>query len=250
MADELDKIKKILGGDQSNVVPEFNTANTGLNLDLTVNQIPKGTLTYALNASLENFDASSVNYQNEPGNELCLNFPEGYQLIGEHSIYEKNKHIFFLANPVTGGSEIGYMDNNDCVYHTLVNAACLNFNINYPIHKAVHKITNCTTEIYWTDGFNARRYLDIDNVPYVESATSEPCDERFTNDLDCNAIKLQPNFSIPQLEIIGVNNGGDLIAGTYQFAVQYSDATGNGYSSYYSVTNPTPIADTQITTLT
>jgi hypothetical protein len=249
MADELDKIKKILGGDQSNVVPEFNTANTGLNLDLTVNQIPKGTLTYALNASLENFDASSVNYQNEPGNELCLNFPEGYQLIGEHSIYEKNKHIFFLANPVTGGSEIGYMDNNDCVYHTLVNAACLNFNINYPIHKAVHKITNCTTEIYWTDGFNARRYLDIDNVPYVESATSEPCDERFTNDLDCNAIKLQPNFSIPQLEIIGVNNGGDLIAGTYQFAVQYSDATGNGYSSYYSVTNPTPIADTQITTL-
>ena len=46
---------------QGNIRPEFNTANTGLNLDLTVNQIPKGTLTYALNASLENFDASSVN---------------------------------------------------------------------------------------------------------------------------------------------------------------------------------------------
>jgi len=205
MADELDKIKKILGGNQSNVVPEFNTANTGLNLDLTVNQIPKGALTYALNASLENFGASSVNYQNEPGNELCLNFPDGYQLIGEHSIYEKNKHIFFLANPTTGGSEIGYMDNNDCAYHTLVNAPCLNFNIDNPIHKAVHRITNCTTEIYWTDGLNPRRYLDIDNIPYVLRANSELCDPRYTNELDCNRLSVQPNFSIPGLdELISV----------------------------------------------
>lgn len=249
MADELDKIKKILGGSQSNVVPEFNTANTGLNLDLTVNQIPKGALTYALNASLENFGATSVNYQNEPGNELCLNFPDGYQLIGEHSIYEKNKHIFFLANPTTGDSEIGYMDNNDCIYHTLVNAVCLNFNIDNPIHKAVHRITNCTTEIYWTDGLNPRRYLDIDNVPYILTPNSDLCDPRYTNQLNCNRLSIQPNFSIPGLEVVDVVNGGDLVAGTYQFALQYCDASGGGYSSYYSVTNPTPIANTDITTL-
>jgi len=249
MADELNQIKKILGGNQSNVVPEFNTANTGLNLDLTVNQIPKGALTYALNASLENFGASSVNYQNEPGNELCLNFPDGYQLIGEHSIYEKNKHIFFLANPTTGDSEIGYMENNDCVYRTLVNAPCLNFNIDNPIHKAVHRITNCTTEVYWTDGLNPRRYLDIDNIPYILRPNSDLCDPRYTNELNCNRLSIQPNFSIPGLEVVDVVNGGDLIAGTYQFAIQYCDASGGGYSSYYSVTNPTPIADTDITTL-
>ena len=89
-----------------------------------------------------------------------LNFLQDLSLIGKHFINEKNKHIFFLTNPTTGDSQIGYMDNNDCIYHILVNATCLNFNINYPIHKAVHKITNCTTEIYWTDGFNPRRYLD------------------------------------------------------------------------------------------
>ena len=230
-----------------NIRPEFNTANTGLNLDLTVNQIPKGALTYALNASIENFGASSINYQNEPGNELCLNFPDGYQLIGEHSIYEKNKHLFFLANPHTGGSEIGYMDNNDCVYHTLVNAACLNFNIDNPIHKAVHRITNCTTEVYWTDGLNPRRYLDIDNVPYILKPNSSLCDPQYTKELNCNRLSIQPNFSIPGLEIVDIVNGGDLTAGTYQFAIQYCDANGGGYSSYYSVTNPTPIADTDIT---
>lgn len=233
---------------QGNIKQEFNTATTGLNLDQTVNQLPKGTLTYALNAAVENFDASSVNYQNEPGNELCLSFPEGYQLIGSHSIFEKNKHIFFLANPNTSQSEIGYMDNNDCEYKTLVNAACLNFNINHPIHKVVHKITNCDTEIYWTDGLNPRRYLDIDNIPYLQSYSSDLCDPQYTSEVDCNQLLMQPNFSIPQLDITNVISGGDLTAGTYQFAIQYSDANGYGYSSYYSVTNPTPIADPDITT--
>jgi hypothetical protein len=233
---------------QSNIKPEFNAATTGLNLDNSANQISKGSLTYALNAAVENFDSNSINYQNEPGNELCLSFPEGYQLIGDHSIYEKNKHLFFLANPETGDSEIGYMDNNDCIYHTLVNAPCLNFNINYPIHKVVHRIVDCGTEIYWTDGFNPRRYLDIDDIPYIQTLSSTLCDPAYSNELDCNRIKLQPNFAVPEIDVIDIATGGELKAGTYQFALQYSDADGNGFSSYYSVTNPTPIADPQITT--
>jgi hypothetical protein len=235
---------------QGNIKPEFNVATSGLNLDQSVNQIPKGSLTYALNASVENFDSNSVNYQNEPGNEHCLDFPAGYQLIGEHAIIEKNKHIFFLANPETGGSEIGYMDNNDCVYRTLVNAPCLNFNIAYPIHKVVHQITNCDTEIYWTDGLNPRRYMDIDDIPYVETLSGDACTRVSTEELDCNRINIQPNFSIPNIRVIDVKTGGDLKAGTYQFAIQYADELGEGLSSYYSVTNPLPIANPNITTPT
>jgi hypothetical protein len=233
---------------QGNIRPEYNNATTGLNLDQTVNQIPKGKLTYALNAAVENFDANSVNYQNEPGNEFCLQFPEGYQLIGEHFINEKNKHVFFLANPDTGDSEIGYMDNNDCIYRTYINGKCLNFNVKYPIHKAVHKITNCTTEIYWTDGYNSRRYLDLENIPYKLQSGANLCNPTYTNEIDCNQLNIQPDFNIPQLEVIDVTTGGDLQAGTYQFAVQYSDSVSQGYTSYFSVTNPTPIANTQITT--
>jgi hypothetical protein len=234
--------------EQGNVRIEFNSANIGLNMDNTLNQVKPGALTYALNAALENFDASSVNYQNEQGNEFCVQFPLGYSLIGTYFINEKNKHIFFLVNSNIEMSQIGYMDNNDCIYHTLVEAACLNFNINYPIHKTVHKISNCTTEIYWTDGINPRRYLDIENIPYVETSNSDPCNPTYTDQLDCNQLKIQPNFNIPQLNVIKIFNGGDLTAGTYQFAIQYSNASGNPYTSYYSVTNPTPIADTQLTT--
>lgn len=234
---------------QGNVRQNFNAAQTGLNMDQTLAQIPKGKLTYALNASVENFDSDSVNYQNESGNELCLSFPENYVLIGEHFIQEKNKHIFFLTNPIDGGSEIGYMDNNDCVYRTLVNAACLNFNEKHPIHKTVHKITNCTTEIYWTDGYNPRRYLDLENIPYMVTVGNTVCDVTTSDQLDCNQLKIQPNFSIPDLEVTDIITGGNLVAGTYQFAIQYSNATGIPYSSYYSITNPTPIANVNTTTL-
>jgi hypothetical protein len=235
--------------EKSNIRQEYNNATTGLNMDQTPNQIEKGRLTYALNATVENFDANSVNYQNEPGNEPCVTFPSGFVLIGNHFIQEKNKHIFFITNPDTGASQIGYMENNDCIYRVIVNAPCLNFNINYPIHKVAHKITNCTTEIYWTDGFNPRRYLDIDNIPKVLKSGTPFCDPEYTDDLDCNQLKLQPNFKIPQIEVADVTSTGNLIAGTYQFAIQYADPQGNPYTSYYSVTNPTPIADPFITSV-
>ena len=234
---------------QGNVKIESALARIGMNMDNSVSQVPKGAVTYALNASVENFDANSVNYQNEPSNEFCVNFPTGYMLIGTHFIPEKNKHIFFLANSDTGGSQIGYMDNNDCVYRIYVNNPCLNFNIDYPIHKCVHKITNCTTEIYWTDGFNPRRYLDLENIPYIMDPATTLCNPAYTTEVDCNQLKMQPNFSIPSLAVVDVINGGDLTSGTYQFAIQYSDASGNPYTSYYSITNPTPIANTHITNM-
>ena len=236
--------------EQGNVRQEFNLGRTGLNMDSSINQIEKGQLSYALNASVENFDSNSVNYQNEPGNELCLNFPEGYVLIGKHFISEKNKHIFFLVNEGDGKSEIGYMDNNNCQYQTLVNADCLNFKINHPIHKVVHKITDCDTEIYWTDGFNNRRFLNIDNLPWVTLVEGNVCDiVPEVGVLDCNKLEIQPNFEIPELDVTEVLTGGELKAGTYQFAIQYCNASGIGYTSYYSVTNPLPIANPDITTL-
>lgn len=234
---------------QGNINIDINTASVGLNMDQTVNQVGKGSLTYALNAAVENFDSNSVNYQNEPGNDFCVQFPQGYVLIGEHSIYEQNKHIFFLYNPVEEKSEIGYMENNDCVYRTYINANCLNFSVNHPIHKVVHKITNCTTEVYWTDGINPRRYLDLTNPPFKTEITPSSCTPVNFTDIDCNKLKVQPNFKIPQIQVSEIRNGGSLVAGTYQFAIQYCDALANGYTSYYSITNPTPIADTRVSTL-
>ena len=234
---------------KSNTKVEYNLAKVGLDMDNTGDGITKGKLSYALNAAIENFDDNSVNYQNELGNEFCVDFPENFVLIGHHYINEKNKHIFFITNPKTEDSQIGYMDNNDCEYHILVDAPCLNFNVNHPIHKVVHRITNCSTEIYWTDGYNPRRYLDIEDIPRIIRSGTPVCDPIYSSEIDCNQLNIQPNFDIPILSVTDVLSTGDLTAGAYQFTVQYGDALGNPYTSYYSVTNPVPIADTNITTV-
>jgi len=83
---------------RGNININYNAAQTGIDMDKSLGQIAKGKLTYALNANVENFDSNSVNYQNEEGNEFCLEFPSGYTLIGKHYIQEKDKHIFFLVN--------------------------------------------------------------------------------------------------------------------------------------------------------
>ena len=36
-------------------------------------------------------------------------------------------------------------------YKTVINADCLEFSIDHPIHSIEYKITNKTKEIYWTD---------------------------------------------------------------------------------------------------
>src|SRR6478736_542038 len=228
---------------KGNINTEYNVASTGMNMDQTANQIPKGKLTYALNANVENFDANSINYQNESGNQFTLTFPDGFINIGNYFVNEQNLHIFFLANPITHESQIGYMENNDGIYKVKTNAVCLNFDVHYPIHKVVHRISNCVLEIYWTDGFNPRRFMDWNKPPMKLKEGSSLCDAVYSDELDCNAIKVQSNFSIPKIDVLGAVSGGNNIAGTVQFAVQYSDPVGNPFTSYYSVTNPTPIAD-------
>jgi hypothetical protein len=223
-----------------NLLP--STARVGLNLDATTSQIQSGELTFALNGTIAGFDGRQVTYQNEQGTELCAPLPEGYSAVGNpHAIIEKNLIVFFLYNTTSKQSEIGVVDILNCSYTTKINNTCLNFNMDFPIKKAVHKITACGTEIYWTDNYNGRRYVNLDSLPFIERI--ENCDTNSTTEIDCNKLNIQPNFLIPQIDYEKIDSEGELIAGSYQFAVQYANALGEPYTSFYSITNPLPIAD-------
>jgi hypothetical protein len=133
--------------------------------------------------------------------------------------------------------------NSCCSYRTLVNARCLSFNINNPIHNVEHRIVDqnddankCGTEIYWTDGLNPRRFLNLDDLPYETLVSG--CERVQSNIIDCDLLEVQPTIKPPCITTIAVSDGGSTIAGTYQFAMQYANDKGEGYSAYYSVTNP------------
>lgn len=129
-----------------------------------------------------------------------------------------------------------------CSYKTIINAKCLNFNINYPIYKAAHRIVDlnddankCGTEIYWGDGLNPRRFINLDDLPYETYVSG--CDRIKTNNIDCDLMEVQPVVTVPCVRPVVMSDGGSLIAGSYQFAIQYANDKGLGYTAYYSVTD-------------
>lgn len=226
-----------------------NNAYLGLNLDSIISQVKPGQVTFAQNAQTTGFEGNSIIYQNEQSNEICITIPEGLRVIGTHNIVERDLIILFLVNPTTGASEIGKVVG--CVYSTIINATCLNFSLNNPIQKVVHKITNCSLEIYWADGLNQMRFIDLSNLPFreiVQGTGSNPCDVVTTSEIDCNKLSVRPNFSIPTITYKSVQSEGTTIAGSYQFAVQYTNSLGEAYTSYFSVSDPLPIYNPFIVT--
>lgn len=220
----------------------YSSPSGGLSKDISPSEPYKRDVSYALNASVEGIGDTSFFYQNEHGNSIVVSFPEGYICIGRHYIAENNLVVFFLTNPNTQDSEIGKIDLNSVEsvpsYETIVNSKCLNFNKLYPIHKVVHRQTGCSVEIYWTDGYNPRRYMDINNPPFNEPEDVTEGGLSREKQFDCNRIKVQPDFKIPVIKIRDVTSGGNLKAGAYYFAVQYADAYGKAYTSLYSFTHP------------
>jgi len=230
---------------ESSISLNANQAVTGMNTDLTIGQLPVGTMTYVLNGNISNFDGNEITIGNDQANIECIQFPENYKVIGVKNITQLNKVVYFLTNPITAFSQIGYTDNDSCIYNILLDdtfagSDLLNFNISNPIHKIEVKTTNCSTQLYWTDKLNPRRFIDLNNLPWKEVLIAGVFTPIVGN-INTNRMLVQPNFSVPKIEALKENIGGNLVEGTYQFAIQYSDVLGNGYTSFYSVSNPVRI---------
>lgn len=228
---------------------KVNFGAIGMNLEQSLMQLQKGKLTYALNATVEGFDGQYVNYQNEQGNVSCVVIPEGYKVIGIYTIYEVNRIFYFLTNTSTGDSEIGSSAIDGCTYSKIINAKCLNFHVDFPILSAAHRADNCSLQIFWVDGRNKDRFIDLNNLPFKETVGSDLCENEVLPEIDCNKLSINPLFSIPQLTLSEVDGDGTLTSGTYQFGIQYANSIGEPYTSVFSITNPTPVFDQNILTL-
>lgn len=234
----------------------INTPIYGLNTDNVDSQIKQGVFTYALNALNENFDGETLQISNEQSNTLCIDFPEGYKVVGCFNIQNIDRVVYYLTNPTTKNSIIAYTNNNECELNILLDdrvskvyngvtyySDLIGFNINFPIQKIHAKTTNCTTQIYWTDDNQPMRYLDFDSLPYkeLENPDNEFKPILIEGVIDANKMRVMPNFKIPTVTPTEVEIGGNLIMGVYQFAICYSNQLGETYTSYYNPSNPVSI---------
>jgi len=99
-------------------------------------------------------DAGTIG--NEPANLNCINI--NYTVIGAINLFGDKWVIFSTDNQI---SEIGLFDDSQCTYDTLINDICLEFNKVNLITGAAKENFDCTWQIYWDDGLNPSRTLNL-----------------------------------------------------------------------------------------
>lgn len=127
---------------------------------------------------------------------------------------------------------------------------CLNFDLNHPIREGniIIKVEKTGNKIYWTDGLNPQRALDLFKLEqgYYSKTGVVVCDVEYNVEdvcLDCEKLNIFKRFDKPCIEPENLIVGGSLPMGIYQFLIAYCDIEGNELSPYYSMTNPISIFD-------
>ena len=136
-------------------------------------------------------------------------------------------------------SEIGLFNEATCTYTTIVNDPCLNFKKSHLITGAARYTFECTSKVYWADGLNPDRVLDIDNIPWVQNCTIvEGCKTCVDTDvLDCDKLRIAPLLDLPCLKLVKGTGSGTLSNGTYQVAVAYA-VNEIRVTDYVMISNP------------
>ncbi len=195
----------------------ISAPKSGMNRETHPSQLKTTDYTFMLNGNSESQVGEGVNITNEPSNNLAVNFPAGYKVIHYKKDLLNNRTYYFLTNPNTKFSSVGFVDdtmvesyNNDA-YHTcidcqenhnhlgtplenvnqlpshtyveIINDNCLpvgdgfNFDINYPIKFSELKQEKGVTNIYWNDKLNKPRWMCLSDVSYLQE-----------EEVDCNGV--------------------------------------------------------------
>ena len=205
---------------QSTSSTEVNVFSKGMQKDLYPGLQSKESWGHARNAANNSVDGDVGVIGNESANLFCASAP--YTVIGAIHTYGDQWVIFSTDD---SSSEIGLFDDSECKYETLVNAPCLSFNRKNLITGAAKENYDCTWQVYWDDGNNPSRTLNIDNIPYIQEEVSPPGSDcviyEDTTELDCEKLRLAPLMTTPCINLNKNTDGGQLRNGSYQAYVAY-----------------------------
>jgi hypothetical protein len=177
---------------------DVSIAKKGMNRDSHPSTLQGEEYSFALNSNYEHSDGQGIiMLQNEPSNLLCNRFPEGMQVVGITPDRTSDVTYFFLTNPETGCSEIGYIPHiNDIVNVEDITQVDCKCDINVILADALENQTPVETCTYTTlindcscpefDG-EGNKCLNFDiNYPISTELKDEKCGKviYFTDDLN------------------------------------------------------------------
>ncbi len=256
----------------------------GLNKDSDPSYVTEGMWTHAVNMVNNSKTGRVGSLSNESSNYICFesgkffppNVTEKY-VIGAIYLYSDKWVILTAGHNSLGqpiNSEIGLFEEENCVYRPIVIDPCLKFDKRYLISGTSREREDCTWQIYWADGLNPDRFLNIGDAQtwpslddhifggstgvnanyYLLKNTStkvlwpgvqwnEKC--KIINDcnicenvntLDCERIRLARLMTTPCLKLKLGQTGGTLANGTYFVVIAYL-INGQKVTDYFSQSN-------------
>jgi len=184
-----------------------NQFTKGLNLSSDYVNNQKDTYSYALNAIKEDSLNAPSSISNEKGFSSYLNLGYDYILVG--SIYlGKEDYILFIKH--TDGAVTQFNKiilYREGIVYTKMDNINLGFDKNYPIRGTYRINYKGEYIIYWVDGLNEDRFLNIDNGISI-------------TDLDKLSIDIKYVPAVLQSRTIS-DNDGSLKTGAYEFFGSY-----------------------------
>lgn len=202
---------------------ETRSFTKGMVKDVNESLMGEGKYLHARNAVNNSVEGDLGVLGNERSNKFCVSAP--YTVIGAIHISED---VWALFSTDDINSEIGIFDESECSYRTVVNDPCLNFRKTNPIIGEARSIYDCTTQLYWADDRNPDRVINIDNPPWIQipdpDNPNEDCNVLIdTDQLDCERLRMARLTKMPCLRIEQGPNGGELLNGTYQAVIAYTE---------------------------
>jgi len=242
--------------EQDNSTDSPRTFDKNLNEDVNDFHLPSNSWTQARNAINNSKSGDLGKLGNEPGNLYCISAP--YPIIGFIHIIEDYWAVY-STNGIN--SEIGLFIERNCgldqtlykAYQIIVNDPCLKFSQENLIIGVARSLSTCTYKLYWDDGLNPSRVLEIDidnpdrnlytdpnsTIPWIQTCVDSNgtapggciiCTN--TPVLDCDKIRLAKFISPICPRVEKGYSGGTLLNGSYFVAMAYS-INGQKISDWY-----------------
>jgi hypothetical protein len=269
-----------------------NTFVKGLNKDSDPSFVSEGMWTHARNA-VNNTDEGNIGtLSNETSNFLCATAGATMPTTGQFAVANKyiiggiqlfsDKWIIFTAGHNSFGqpvlSEVGLLEEQRCIYRPIVQDPCLGFDKRYLISGVSREKEDCSWQVYWADGLNPDRYLNVGDpqlwpspsqfpvfgtygtslqntytsttgqeiqwpgVQWEQKCTpATPCEFCVDdNKLNCSDTRLARLVETPCLNLQLGPLGGTLANGTYFATIAYA-IKGQRVTDYFSPSNTQPI---------
>ena len=192
---------------------------------------PKNSYSFALNATINDTILDSSSRANEKGFDpyITVRSDVDYNVIG-YSWLGKEQYVFFIKqkrNDVTPFNQIWYIDKENSISRLVYSNIGLNFQDTYEINSTYRINYNNERLVYWVDGLNDDRVINIDDLTSVN--------------LDIDLIAIQSNHVKASSNIVVSDIGGSLLSGQYFVALQYGLGT-SFTTTPFAISNPISIA--------